>query len=236
MVGEDKERIKTYIKGLDEVMENGIPKNYVILVSGRAGTMKSSVSYNILANFAIENNTRGLYLTLEQSSKSIIEHMNKLGIGQGAGDNVSLLDLAKARKSGMIDTSQGDVDWISSILNFLKAYKTQEYFEILVIDSLSAVYVLADLQNPRSDLFNFFEGLRDLNVTTILISEIPAGKPGFGPLGIEEFLADGIIHLKVGEDEMQNLYIGVPKMRKTNHPRRYFPIIFEQGHFEIVVD
>jgi KaiC/GvpD/RAD55 family RecA-like ATPase len=129
----------------------------------------------------------------------------------------------------------GQVDWLNTILNFLKTYKKQTDYEMLVLDSLSAIYVLANMENPRSDLFNFFEGLRDLKITTFIISEITAGKEGYGPLGIEEFLADGILHLKVKEDDgAANLYVSIPKMRKTLHPRKYFPLIFENGHFEIV--
>jgi KaiC/GvpD/RAD55 family RecA-like ATPase len=236
MEEEVSERIKSYITGLDELMENGIPKNYVVLISGRAGTMKSTVAYNILANCANEKGTVGMYLTLEQSSSSLLDHMKKLGLFVEDESKVIMLDLAKARRSGMVDPpgEGGQIDWMNTILNFLKTYKKQTNYEILVMDSLSAMYVLSNLENPRSDLFNFFEGLRDLNITTFIISEISADKAGYGPLGVEEFLVDGIMHLKVIEDNGANLYVSVVKMRKTAHPRKYFPLIFENGHFEIV--
>jgi len=233
---ETNERIKTNILGLDELMENGIPTNYVVLISGRAGTMKSSVAYNILCNTANEKGITGMYLTLEQSSSSLLAHMKKLSLYIDNEERVTMIDLAKARRGGMVekDGGGGQIDWMNTILNFLNTYKKQSNYDILVIDSLSAIYVLANMENPRSDLFNFFEGLRDLNITTFIISEVPADKQGYGPLGIEEFLADGIIHLKVKEDDGANLYISVVKMRKTSHPRKYFPLIFENGHFEIV--
>jgi len=233
---EDTERIKTYILGMDELMENGVPKGYVVLVSGRAGTMKSTVAYNILCNSANEAGTVGMYLTLEQSSLSLLAHMKKLGLYVEDEQKVTMVDLAKARRGGMIEKEGegGTVDWMSTILNFLQSYMKQTNYEILVIDSLSAIYVLSNMENPRSDLFNFFEGLRDLKITTFIISEVPADKQGYGPLGIEEFLSDGILHLKVKEDNGANLYLSVVKMRKTSHPRKYFPLIFEQGHFEVV--
>jgi KaiC/GvpD/RAD55 family RecA-like ATPase len=235
---ESSERIPTNIVGLDELMENGIPKNYVVLISGRAGTMKSSVAYNILMHSANNTGTLGMYLTLEQSSASLMEHMKKLGLYIEQEDRVVLVDLAKARRSGMLETGTepgGQVDWLSTIINFLKSYQKQTNYELLVLDSLSAIYVLANMENARSDLFNFFEGLRELNITTFIISEVSADKAGYGPLGIEEFLADGILHLKVREDgDNANLFVSIPKMRKTLHPRKYFPLIFENGHFEIV--
>ena len=109
--------------------------------------------------------------------------------------------------------------------------------KILVLDSLAALYALATFKNPRADLFYFFEDLRDLDVTTFLISEMPTDKQVFGLYGVEDFLADGIIHLNVERiGNTTNLFVGVVKMRKTHHDRGYFPLICESGQFEIVTD
>ena len=43
-----QDRIRTYIRGFDEQLEGGIPKGHVVLFSGTPGTMKSSVTWNIL--------------------------------------------------------------------------------------------------------------------------------------------------------------------------------------------
>jgi KaiC/GvpD/RAD55 family RecA-like ATPase len=59
----EMKRVKTYIKGLDENIEGGIPAGHVVLVSGTAGTMKSSVIFNILYNEALAGKT-SLYLSL----------------------------------------------------------------------------------------------------------------------------------------------------------------------------
>ena len=47
-------RIKTYIEGLDEVMQGGMPKGSVVLLSGVSGTMKSSVAFSTLFYNALE--------------------------------------------------------------------------------------------------------------------------------------------------------------------------------------
>ncbi|MEM3567509.1 MAG: ATPase domain-containing protein, partial [Thermoplasmata archaeon] len=102
---------------------------------------------------------------------------------------------------------------------------------------LAALYSLTDFKNPRSDLFNFFEKIRDLGLTALLISEMPTDKQVFGLYGIEDFLSDGIIHLATEKSgNSVNLFLGVVKMRKTNHDRGYFPLIFDNGVFEIVTD
>ena len=74
------ERVPTFIKGLDENMEGGIPKGYVVLLTGMPGSMKSSVGFNILYNNAKQNKTKGVYISLEQGRDSLLEQMNRLNM------------------------------------------------------------------------------------------------------------------------------------------------------------
>ncbi|MEM4160992.1 MAG: ATPase domain-containing protein [Thermoplasmata archaeon] len=230
------DRIPTYIKGLDERMEGGIPKKYIVLVCGHAGTMKSSFTYSVLYHSA-KRGIKGMYITLEQSRESLLEHMQKLGFTDYVSENLIVVDLAKVRKDIGMQPDQKEIDWLGSLINALKAYKNMFGCEIMVLDSLAALYSLTDFKNPRSDLFSFFEKIRDLGLTALLISEMPTDKQVFGLYGIEDFLSDGIIHLATEKSgNSVNLFLGVVKMRKTNHDRGYFPLIFDNGVFEIVTD
>ena len=231
------ERIPTFINGLDERMEGGVPKKYITLVCGHAGTMKSSFTYSMLYNLA-KSGTKGMYLTLEQSRDSILEHMQKLGFAQEGIEDLVVIDLAKVRKDVLSDEAKSkDIDWVHSVLTAMQSYKNMFGCEVLVLDSLAALYALTNFKNPRGELFHFFEQLRDLDLTTFLISEMPSDRNVYGLYGVEDFLADGIIHLVVErEGNVANLFVSVVKMRKTNHDRGYFPLIFESGGFEIVTD
>ena len=80
----EKDRIKTFVKGLDERLEGGVPKNSVVLVAGKAGSMKSSFCFSILYHQAISEGRRGVYISLEQNRQSLLEHM--LGLGMDVTD------------------------------------------------------------------------------------------------------------------------------------------------------
>jgi circadian clock protein KaiC len=231
------ERVETHIKGLDQLLEGGIPKRYITLLCGHAGTMKSSVGYSILYNSNKKHGTKGIYLTLEQSKESIIEHMTRLGMPNEGMEDLVIIDLAKVRKDMVKGKEKGEnIDWPTAIISALQNYKEAYDCEILVFDSLAALYALATFNNPRGELFYFFEQLRDLKITNLLISEMPTDKNVFGIYGVEDFLSDGIFHLKVEQaGNNTNLFFGVVKLRKTNHPRGYFPLLFENGQFEIVI-
>ena len=59
---EDSGRIPTYITGLDERLGGGVPRGHIVLVSGPAGSLKSTLVYRILYHAALDRGLSGLYL------------------------------------------------------------------------------------------------------------------------------------------------------------------------------
>src|SRR3990172_428152 len=59
------DRVKTYIEGLDDTLDGGIPKGHVVLVSGSPGTMKTSVTFSILYH-NVKAGSKGLYISRGQ--------------------------------------------------------------------------------------------------------------------------------------------------------------------------
>jgi KaiC/GvpD/RAD55 family RecA-like ATPase len=118
----------------------------------------------------------------------------------------------------------------------LRSYKETFGCSLCVVDSLPALYTLSNFENLRAELFHFFEQLRDLKMTTFLVSEVTSGSESdFGTYEVESFLSDGIVHLDMErEDRAVNLFMGIVKMRKTHHERGYFPLIFDKDGFELV--
>jgi len=109
------------------------------------------------------------------------------------------------------------------------------HFDLIAIDSLEALYSLSHMENPRRELFHFFGFLRSLNATSLLISEVPSGShAAFGRYD-EEFLADGILHLKhapIGDTDVQ-LRIRCVKMRRSKHEHADFALVHTGEKFQI---
>ncbi len=241
----EEDRLPTYVDGLDNMLEGGIPARHIVMICGRAGSMKSSFAYYMMHKLSEKEGRKTIYMSLEQSRQSILKHMKKLGMKKESAknmmvsdmDDMVVVDMAALRKESDSETIQ-QIDWLKSILNQLKSYKESYGCDAVVIDSLSALYSLTTFKNPRSELFFFFEKLRDLGITVFLISEMYGVEQSqFGQYGVEEFLVDGIIHIKTEEyANRANLFLGVVKMRETNHERDYFPLIVDQFGFGIVRD
>jgi circadian clock protein KaiC len=230
------DRVKMAINGLDELMEGGIPTNFVTLVSGPSGSLKSTITLNILINRIKERGSRALYLSLEQSRDSLIDHIISMGLDiKGTEDKLLITDLTKLRES-ITDKRVDDIDWFGNIINGIQEHKDRLDIELVALDSLDALTVLSNSQNPRNTIFSFFQALRKMELTTFIIAEMPADKVQFGTYGVEPYLADGIVHVDLRrEGNNVGLYIGIAKMRKTKHTRKYFPLLIEEnGMFTIV--
>lgn len=229
------EKLKTYIKGLDNVLDGGIPKNHLVLFAGQPGTMKSSLAYSILYNNAKKNGLSGIHISLEQSRESLVENMTGLGfaIDKELNKKLSILDLGFIRKKM---TQLGTQTWLEVFKMYTQNLKNNMNYDLMVIDSLPVLEVMARFKEPREELFHLFEWMRDLDVTVFLIHEMEAGEQRLCKYG-EDFLSDGILHLDLRRDRNQvNLFLAVNKMRKSNHKRGYFPLIFDKNGFEIVTD
>lgn len=227
-------RVKTFIKGLDKEMNGGVPEGSVVLIAGKPGTMKSSLAFNILYHNANQDDVSGVYVTLEQSRESLLLNMDGLGMKlSGLEKEISVLDLGMIRKKLTQLTNQ---TWMEVFKMYLQNLKKNMNIRVVVIDSLPVLEVMARFQNPREELFHFFEWLRDMDVTAFLITEMEQGSDKFCKYD-EDFLADGIFHLDLKrEGNMVNLFLSVVKMRQTGHKRGYSPLIFDKDGFEIVSD
>ena len=225
-------RVRTYIRGLDEQLQGGVPKSHIVLLAGKPGTMKSSVAFNMLYNNAKHDGIGCVYVTLEQSRESLLENMAGLGMDiKGLESKLSVLDLGLIRKKLK---QLANKSWLEVFKMYVDNLDKSMDIGVLVIDSLPVLEVMAKFEDPRDDLFRFFEWLRELEITTLLIAEMEQDSDKFCQNG-EEFLSDGIVHLDLRRDDRQvNLFLSVVKMRKTAHRRGYYPLIFDEGGFEAV--
>lgn len=228
-----EERIRTYVRGLDEQLQGGIPTGHVVLLAGKPGTMKSSLAFNMLYHNAKDVGRGGVYVTLEQSRESLLGNMAGLGMdATGLEKKLSVLDLSLIRKKLKQLSNRS---WLEVFKMYIDNLDKTVDIGILTIDSLPVLEVLGKFEDPRDELFRLFEWLRELGITSILITEMQQDSDKFCENG-EDFLSDGIVHLDLRrEDRAVNLYLSVVKMRRTAHKRGYFPLIYDEGGFELVV-
>jgi len=228
---------RTFVDGLDDALGGGVPHGSIVLLAGAPGTMKSSLAYAVLHANARAGN-RGLYVTFEQARSSLLDQMAGLGMDPVSTDErLSVLDLPLLRKR-IKSTESGA--WLDLFKLYANSVKAGFEYEFLVLDSLDALEILGKLQDLRRALFELYGWLRELGVTTFMISELPAATgatPEHTPHAKhkEDYLADGIVHIKMaarGSHGVQR-QIRVVKMRGVRHSTDYHALIFDGGQFRV---
>jgi len=227
------QRLRTYVEGFDRMLEGGIPSGHIVLVAGAPGTMKSSISYNLLYHNVIDNGMTALYVTMEQSRESLLRQMEKMGMKTDlVVGRLHVLDLSLIRKK-LREISTGG-SWMQVFKSYLSNLKENLKFDIMVIDSLDVLETMAEVVDRRTDLFYLFEWMRELNATVLLISEASEERLLEGKFD-EGYLSDGIITLKMQlvRDTENQRRIRCVKMRETNHDPSYHSLLFSNGKFQV---
>lgn len=227
-------RVRTYVEGLDDILEGGLPRGHVVLIEGAPGTMKSSFAFTVLLHNASKAGLHCLYLSLEERASSLLKQMGSLGLKLDVPQG-SLVVLDPRTASGLLGERR---DWIDGLRRGVESIREQRGLDLVAIDSLEALEVLAKFTDRRRELYRLFEWLRDLDVTSLLVTERPdwivAGHVLQGRWD-EDFLADGVFHLRmhfVSDLEVQRR-LRVVKMRGTKHEAGYLALVLDDGGFRV---
>ncbi|HYY48444.1 MAG TPA: ATPase domain-containing protein [Thermoplasmata archaeon] len=229
----ERNRIKTYVRGLDEILGGGIPEGFVVLLTGAPGTMKSSFAYSILYQNALREGRKGAYFTLEQGKDLTLEHMASMGmVDPKAIGHITTLDMGNIRKN--LSYLQGRGTWLELFKMYCNNVMKADAVSTLVVDSLDVLEAMAKLQDRRAELYFLFEWLRSLGPLTLLISERPLDLSAGAMAPEEAYLADGVITLEMHptSDLFIQRRLRVAKMRATKHETGYYALSYGEG-FEV---
>ncbi len=219
----------TGIKGLDEIIQGGLPQGRPTLVCGGAGSGKTLFSIEFLARGASVYDEPGVYMAFEETAQELSQNVASLGIG---------LDDLIARKKVVVDYVHVD----RSEIEETGEYDLEGLFVRLghAIDTIGAKRVVLDTIETlftgfsntmilRSELRRLFRWLKTKGVTAII-----TGERGEGTLtrhGLEEYVSDCVILLDHRvQNQIATRYLRIVKYRGSSHGNDEYPfLIDEQG-------
>lgn len=234
----ENERVKTGIKGLDELIEGGLPRGFSFLLLGGPGTGKTTFGVQYLYKGATEYGEGGMYVTFDEPPYSISG--NSLRYGWDLGDQekagkISFVDASpikrEARTSTFVPPSLGqnflggakfDID---KVVAAIREVKQKVDAKRCVIDSISALTLqYKDDFEIRQQTLKLIKDLTEMNLTTIMLAENPEDRQDMTRFGAEAFLAQGVIVLHMYRVEESNVKaLEVRKMRGAKHTDRLCP-------------
>jgi circadian clock protein KaiC len=225
--------VKTYVEGLDERLHGGIPHGHSVLVAGTPGTMKSTLAYYILYQNAKAERKDGIYVTFEQSKESIVQQMGSLGLQFDAvKDYLTILDMATMR--GEVDDFGVKTTWIQMAQQSIKDAYERNGADIIAFDSLGIFQLVAGLDQPRAQLYQFVKRIKGFGATSLWISEMDAGSQKYGRWD-EDFLMDGVFHIAQQHRRETDFefWMRIVKMRGVAHEKNFLSLNFGPNGFSV---
>ena len=214
-----EERVATGLAELDEMLEGGFPAGSLITLSGRPGTGKTIFGSQFLFHGMTEAKQAGLYVSMLEGEKPYLRNLRRIGL--------DFQPLIAQKRFTFLELPAPTPEGLPTLWEQIAHEIQENQVERLVIDSFTAM-------SPA------FQTVRDLRTFThVLLGKIVGGFSGCTTLmiteegtsyafpwtGVEEFVADGVIHFHiVPAGEARVRYIEITKMRGTNHQMGPIPI------------
>jgi circadian clock protein KaiC len=211
------DRLSSGIIGLDEHIEGGMPVPSLVLIKGTPGAGKTTFGVQSLFSGAKQGQT-GIYVTgvsepvpIVKRYLSVFSFYEEAYIKDG---RIQFWDL------GETVTRAGAEGTLEAMRQILKSHRPRR----VVLDPLPPRYFFEGEREYRRFLSAFFDELRVNNTLTIGIGEQGSAET----IGIEEYMADGVIGLDIVNLEGNPLVfknvMRVCKMRGTNHTRNLLSV------------
>lgn len=228
------ERVKTGIPGFDEILNGGIPKRNVVLLSGGPGTGKTIFSMQYLWN-GLQLGEPGLYVSLEEHPVQVRVNMRNFGWDVRQFEQEGKFAVVDAYTGGIGESAKRekyvvrDPDSVEELVDVLKNAIREVNAQRVVVDSVSTLY-LTKPSVARGVVLQLKKVLSGMGTTAILVSQVSVTERGFGGPGVEH-AADGIVRLDLDEvngELVRSLVIW--KMRGTSHSmKRHLFDITDKG-------
>jgi len=209
------ERVSTGIEGLDEMLGgDGIHRGSSVLLSGTAGTGKSSIAAHIAAA-SCRRGERCLYFAFEESAPQIVRNLRSIG-----------LDLQPWIRKGLLQIVAGRPSFagLERHLAIMNANIREFDPRMVVIDPISNLRDAGTLRDSTAMLLRLIDFLKGRLITGVLTHLNSGGEPlESTDVGVSSII-DTWIRLRDdvhGEVRRRCLY--VLKSRGTAHSNRIVP-------------
>lgn len=230
------EKLHTGIPGFDEVTEGGLPKGRTTLVSGTAGSGKTVLASQFLAEGITQAAEPGVFITFEESPDEIRRNIRTLGWRVQDWEEEgkwAFVDASPQQDDDVVEAGSYD---LSGLLVRIQHAVSRTGARRVAMDSLGAIF--SRFSNPsiiRAELFRIASALKQMGVTAIMTAERRDEYGDISRFGVEEFVADNVIILRnVLEEEKRRRTLEILKFRGTSHHKGEYPFTIS-SHQGIVV-
>jgi circadian clock protein KaiC len=220
----DKNKITTGLKGLDTILNGGYPAASPTLIKGGPGTGKTVYSLNFV-HAQLQTGQSAVIATCDESPDRLVSYMDQFGMeGSKYVDSAKLIILDF--RPNLSETIVGEYDLSPILLRISHAIESCSA-KVLVIDSLQNLLLGLGITEPRTEILELFDWIREQGVATLVT--MSASRSDLAQSLLEEYAVDCVIHLdQVLDNQLMTRYLRVVKMRGSSHGSNNYPFSLTQ--------
>jgi circadian clock protein KaiC len=206
------EPIKTGLTELDVLCRGGFPSRSATLLTGSAGTGKSTLALQYVCQGLQGDDASSVYFSYEETPAHLLANAERFGWKPG-----------KLQEQGRLRIEYTPLSQINAEEQVLHIQRVvaETGAQRIVVDSLTML--LAQIEHPqliRTLLYTLITTLSNAGCTSIFISDPPIGGNMLSRFGVEESLIDGVIVLRIrpaNEERVRQRTLEIYKMRGVAH-------------------
>jgi len=240
------EQILTGIRGLDEILNGGVPKGRTILLVGSPGSGKTTFAMQFLVG-GTKSDEPGLYVSLDEKPERVKADLSSFDWnldGLERDGKLTIIDATQLRhpSSKLIEplTTERGVDLVlpeltlGSLARTIRRVTSEEGIQRIVVDPITSL-MLRYTEEPkrRRALLLFFDALESTGCSCIVTSELRTSMLA-RRFQLEEYLSQGVVllHTMVHEGNVIRA-VQVEKMRGIGHDTQLRPYQIGKTGIEI---
>ncbi|MBL7062990.1 MAG: AAA family ATPase [Anaerolineae bacterium] len=223
----------TYIAGLDEVLEGGLPAGRTTLVNGSPGCGKSVLGLEFVYRGAAAGEP-GIFITFEERADAVRANASTLGMALAPLEEADKLFLYAARVDPEMVLA-GEFD-PKGLLAIIEGKARAMGARRIVLDALDVLLRLYDdPARERTALYAINDWLRDHEMTAVLTVKTPQAPATSSRYEFLDFMADCVIYLdqRVVEQVITRR-LRVLKYRGSSHGHNEYPYVITADGMSVI--
>jgi circadian clock protein KaiC len=229
-IGDGIPKVRSGVAGLDQITLGGLPAGRSTLVVGSAGTGKTILAGQFLAEAAAAGEG-AVFVTFEEPADDLRRNFATLGWDVGAWEEAGRWIFVDGSPVGELQADAEAPYPLSTLVAQIGQAVDRCLATRVVLDSANLALAPGRAQ-ARQQLRRLLGHLRQLGLSVLLTVESDTGGEAVPPVGFEPFVVDAVVVLRNAlEQEKRRRTVEVLKMRGAMHLKGEYPftIFPDQG-------